>query len=163
MENAPDVYAYNDFRRFLTDWLEWKAANEAGWSKAECSRRLGLPRSRSFLPDVLRGKPISDAFVERFVRVLEFDTEAFSLARESEVRSRGSGAMRTPSGATPKSRLGRMRPADTSPEAWKVQVEILRRKGPLERLLMACRMSDEMHGWERASLQARESALDRGA
>lgn len=76
MEKAPDVYAYNDFRRFLSDWLDWKSATEAGWSKAECSRRLGLPRSRSFLPDVLRGKPISDAFVERFVRVLELDTEA---------------------------------------------------------------------------------------
>jgi len=41
-----------------------------------------------------------------------------------------------------------MRPSDTSPEAWQVQIEIMRRKGPLERLLMACRMSDELHTWE---------------
>lgn len=75
MDNAPDLFAYNDFRRFLSDWLEWKAASEPGWSKAECSRRLGLPRSRSFLPDVLRGKHISEAFVERFVRVLECNGE----------------------------------------------------------------------------------------
>jgi hypothetical protein len=41
-----------------------------------------------------------------------------------------------------------MRPSDTSPEAWQVQIEIMRRKGPLERLLMACYMSDELHAWE---------------
>lgn len=62
----------------------------------------------------------------------------------------------------PDGRLGVMRPADTSPEAWKIQVEILRRKGPLERLLMACRMSEELHGWERASMEAREHPADRG-
>lgn len=55
-----------------------------------------------------------------------------------------------------------MRPADTSPEAWKLQVEILRRKGPLERLLMACRMSEDLHGWERSSLGAGEPAPRRG-
>jgi|GEM_PF-3085662 len=38
-----------------------------------------------------------------------------------------------------------MRPSDTSPEAWQVQIEIMRRKGPLERLLMACRMSEGIH------------------
>jgi len=41
-----------------------------------------------------------------------------------------------------------MRPSDTSPEAWKVQIQIMRRKGPLERLLMACRMSEDLHAWE---------------
>lgn len=51
-----------------------------------------------------------------------------------------------------------MKPADTTDDAWKVQIEILRRKGPLERLLMACRMSDEVHAWERGGLMAAEPA-----
>jgi len=50
-----------------------------------------------------------------------------------------------------------MRPSDTSPEAWQVQIEIMRRKGPLERLLVACRMSDEIRTWE-----AREPDRDVG-
>ena len=49
-----------------------------------------------------------------------------------------------------------MKPADTTAEAWKVQIEILRRKGPLERLLMACRMSDEVHALDRGGLMAAE-------
>ncbi|MEK7392575.1 MAG: hypothetical protein AAB214_08400 [Fibrobacterota bacterium] len=49
-----------------------------------------------------------------------------------------------------------MRPSDTTPEAWKVQVEIMRRKGPVERFLMACRMSEDLHAWERGQLDASE-------
>jgi len=49
-----------------------------------------------------------------------------------------------------------VKPADTTEDAWKVQIEILRRKGPLERLLMACRISDEVHVWERSNLMAAE-------
>jgi len=49
-----------------------------------------------------------------------------------------------------------MRPSDTSPDAWKVQIQIMRRKGPLERLLMACRMSEDLHAWEQAHFEASE-------
>ena len=49
-----------------------------------------------------------------------------------------------------------MRPSDTSPEAWKIQLDILRRKGPEERFLMACRMSEDVHGWEAGRFDAAE-------
>ncbi len=52
-----------------------------------------------------------------------------------------------------------MRPSDTTAEAWKVQIEIMRRKGPEERFLMACRMSEDLHAWERAHLTASEPSL----
>jgi len=77
MRSPPDLFAYNDFRKFLSDWLEWKQSEEASFTKAECSRRLGLPNSRSYLPDLLRGKRLSEVFRERFVRLLELgDDEA---------------------------------------------------------------------------------------
>ncbi len=52
-----------------------------------------------------------------------------------------------------------MRPSDTTPEAWRIQIEILRRKGPVERFLMACRMSEDLHAWERAQVRASEPRL----
>ncbi len=52
-----------------------------------------------------------------------------------------------------------MRPSDTTPEAWKVQVEILRRKGPEVRFLMACRMSEDLHAWERGHFEASEPPI----
>lgn len=77
MPNPPDLYSYNDFRRYLADWLEWRQSEDPSFTKAECCRRLGLPNSRSYLPDLLRGKHFSDVFRERFVRVLELgDDEA---------------------------------------------------------------------------------------
>jgi len=71
MRSPPDLFAYNDFRKFLADWLDWKQSEDTSFTKAECSRRLGLPNSRSYLPDLLRGKRLSDVFRERFVRLLE--------------------------------------------------------------------------------------------
>ena len=70
MRSLPDLFAYNDFRKFLADWLDWKQSEDPSFTKAECSRRLGLPNSRSYLPDLLRGKRLSDVFRERFVRLL---------------------------------------------------------------------------------------------
>ncbi len=77
MPTPPDPFSYNDFRRLLSDWLDWKQSEDPSFTKAECSRRLGLPNSRSYLPDLLRGKRLSDVFRERFVRLLELgDDEA---------------------------------------------------------------------------------------
>lgn len=75
MRSPPDLFAYNDFRKFLSDWLDWKQAEDTSFTKAECSRRLGLPNSRSYLPDLLRGKRLSEVFRERFVRLLELPDE----------------------------------------------------------------------------------------
>lgn len=67
----PNVYTYNDFRRYLADWQAWKQATDPTFSKSEFSRRLGLPRTRSFLNDVLGGKTVTSGFIDRFVLVME--------------------------------------------------------------------------------------------
>ncbi len=54
-----------------------------------------------------------------------------------------------------------MRPSDTTPEAWKIQIEIMRRKGPAERFLMACRMSEDVHSWERKQTLGRLGLSDK--
>lgn len=69
--DAPNLYTYNDFRIFLADWQRWKQSLDPAFSRSEFSRRLGLPRTRSFLNDVLRGKTVTPGFVERFEQVLE--------------------------------------------------------------------------------------------
>jgi len=54
-----------------------------------------------------------------------------------------------------------MRPSDTTPEAWKVQVEIMCRKGPVERFLMACRMSEDLHACDRRETLERLGLTDK--
>lgn len=73
--DAPNVYTYNDFRSFLADWQSWKQSQEPEFSRSEFSRRLGLPNTRSFLNDVLRGKTVTPGFVERFEQVMGLPRE----------------------------------------------------------------------------------------
>ena len=67
----PSVYEYNNFRKYLSDYQNARQAHDPGFSKSSLSRILGLPNTRSFFTDVLKGKKVSSAFIERFVRVLE--------------------------------------------------------------------------------------------
>ena len=71
----PNLFSYTDFRKFLADWLEAKRLSEPGFNRAEMHRRLGLPNTRSYLPDLLAGKEMSSTFVDRFVTALELTSE----------------------------------------------------------------------------------------
>lgn len=69
------VYSYNDFRKYLADWHAHRQERDPEFSKSEVSRRLGLPRTRSFFTDVLAGRKVSPAFVDRFLEMLSLDRD----------------------------------------------------------------------------------------
>jgi len=69
------VYSYNDFRKYLADWHAARQASDPEFSKSEVSRRLGLPRTRSYFTDVLSGRKVSPAFAERFLELLALDRD----------------------------------------------------------------------------------------
>jgi uncharacterized protein (TIGR02147 family) len=73
--SLPIVYAYTDYRKFLMDWLTARQAEDASFTRSEMHRRLGLPNTRSYLPDILAGKDISATFLERFNVALELSSE----------------------------------------------------------------------------------------
>jgi len=73
--DIPSPFAYNDFRRFLADWQAAQQERDPDFSKSEVSRRLGLPRTRSYFTDVLSGKRVTGTFLDRFVGVLGLDRE----------------------------------------------------------------------------------------
>jgi len=51
-------------------------------------------------------------------------------------------------------------PADTTPEAWRVQLEIYRRMPPSKRLELALRMSDSMRELVASGVRARHPEYD---
>jgi uncharacterized protein (TIGR02147 family) len=77
----PSVYAYNDFRRYLSDWQKVRKESDPPLTGAEIHARLGLPKTRSFLADVIAGKSITSAFVERFVQLLELGRDEAQFFR----------------------------------------------------------------------------------
>lgn len=54
MEEAPDIYAYHDYREFLRDWIEYRKRSVRGFSLRKLSAESGL--AAGFLPMVLSGK-----------------------------------------------------------------------------------------------------------
>lgn len=77
----PDIYLYNDYRKYIADFQKWAFCLDRSYSKSHMTRLLGLPNSRSFLSDVLRGKRISAAFVERFIVIFKFDSDEAAFFR----------------------------------------------------------------------------------
>jgi len=76
--SEPSLYDFHDFRAWLAAWYGWMTeVGEPGLTKSEVSRRLGLPRTRSYFTDILRGRVVSPVFVERLVDLTELNrTEA---------------------------------------------------------------------------------------
>jgi uncharacterized protein (TIGR02147 family) len=67
----PNIYEYNDFRKFLADFQAFHYATDKTYSKSALSKRLGLPNTRSYFNDVLKNKNVSSVFIDRFIRVLK--------------------------------------------------------------------------------------------
>jgi len=79
--SSPNLYAYNDFRRYLADWLAAKKTEDPRFTGAEVHRRLGLPNTRSFYPDIVAGRNLTATFVERFVVLLDLDRDQAQFFR----------------------------------------------------------------------------------
>jgi uncharacterized protein (TIGR02147 family) len=71
----PSIYAYNDFKKFLVDYQVSRQKYEKTFTKSEFSRMLQLPHTRSYITDVLKGKRVSETFVERFLKVIGFSRD----------------------------------------------------------------------------------------
>lgn len=78
---TPSIYAYSDFRRFLSDWYEAQSVGSDRLSKSEISRRLGLPNTRSYFSDVLAGRTVTPLFADRFVDLLGLDRDEAQFFR----------------------------------------------------------------------------------
>ena len=65
------VFDYADFRKFLEDYQARRQAQEPTFTRSRFCKDLGLPNTRSFFNDVVKGvRPLSKTNVERFTRAL---------------------------------------------------------------------------------------------
>jgi uncharacterized protein (TIGR02147 family) len=70
MNERPNIFAYNDFRKFLNDFYDFNHGIEPDFTKAFICKELGLPNSRSYFQDVLNGKFVSEVKVPLFIKLL---------------------------------------------------------------------------------------------
>jgi uncharacterized protein (TIGR02147 family) len=71
--NYPNIFGYNDFRLFLSDYQKQRHKLNKEFNKSEFSRMLGLPNTRSYFNDVISGKKVTPEFVERFINIIGFN------------------------------------------------------------------------------------------
>ena len=67
----PIIYDYNNFRQYLADCQKARQAVEKRFTKSAVSKLLGLPNTRSYFTDVLKGRKVSNAFIDRFIKIFE--------------------------------------------------------------------------------------------
>ena len=79
--NCPVIYSYNNFRRFLADCQQARQTAEKRFSKSALSKLLGLPNTRSYFTDVLKGRKVSNVFIDRFIKIFELNKDEAQFFR----------------------------------------------------------------------------------
>jgi len=74
-KSLPNIFDYNDFRMYLTDYQKCRYAFDASFSRGKICKMLGLPNTRSYFNDVIQGKKLSTIFVERFIILFELQPD----------------------------------------------------------------------------------------
>ncbi len=97
MSEYADIFDYSDFRKFLSAYQEKRQAIEPKFTRTEFCNLLGLPHTRSYFNDVVRGKTLTFEMQRRFQKVLGlsgkesryFDAMVrFDQSKVEEARSR---------------------------------------------------------------------------
>jgi uncharacterized protein (TIGR02147 family) len=71
-----NLFDFADFRKFLEDYQARRQAVEPDFTRSRFCRELGMPRTRSYVNDIIKGsKPLTRTYVDRFVRVLRMDSD----------------------------------------------------------------------------------------
>lgn len=73
MDKYIDIYKFTHFRKYLDEYQAARSKVEPSFSRTEICNLLGLPKTRSYFADVLRGKKVSPRMVAKFIEVLGLD------------------------------------------------------------------------------------------
>lgn len=70
METQIDIFQFTHFRKYLEEYQARRAEQDPSFTRTEICNLLGLPKTRSYFADVLRGKRVSPRMIEKFIEVL---------------------------------------------------------------------------------------------
>lgn len=75
-KQLPDIFKYLDFKKYLEDYRQKRKEIEPGFSHSYICYRLGQKNSKSYFANVIAGiKPVTQEFINRFIELLELNTE----------------------------------------------------------------------------------------
>ena len=74
-EKLPNIYEYNNFRKFVGDYQKALEKQDRSYSKSRICKRLGIPNTRSYINDVINGRKVTPDYIERFIQVFKLGKE----------------------------------------------------------------------------------------
>ena len=69
VENYIDIYQFTHFRKYLEEYQAARVQSDPEFTRTGICNMLGLPKTRSYFADVLRGKKVSPRMTAKFIEV----------------------------------------------------------------------------------------------
>ena len=70
MEKAIDIFQFTHFRKYLDEYQAARVLTDPEFTRAGACALLGLPKTRSYYSDIVKGKKLSSRMIPKFVEVL---------------------------------------------------------------------------------------------
>lgn len=70
MDKIIDIFQFTNFRKYLDEYQAARVLTDPGFTRAGACVLLGLPKTRSYYNDIVKGKKLSSRMIPKFVEVL---------------------------------------------------------------------------------------------
>lgn len=70
MDKIIDIFQFTSFRKYLDEYQTARVQTDPDFTRAGACALLGLPKTRSYYNDIIKGKKLSSRMVPKFVEVL---------------------------------------------------------------------------------------------
>ena len=70
MDKIIDIFQFTNFRKYLDEYQAARVQADPDFTRAGACALLGLPKTRSYYNDIVKGKKLSSRMVPKFVEVL---------------------------------------------------------------------------------------------
>ena len=70
MDKIIDIFQFTNFRKYLDEYQAARVQTDPGFTRTGACVLLGLPKTRSYYNDIVKGKKLSGRMIPKFVEVL---------------------------------------------------------------------------------------------
>ena len=70
MNKIIDIFQFTHFRKYLDEYQAARVVSDPEFTRAGACALLGLPKTRSYYNDIVKGKKLSSRMIPKFVEVL---------------------------------------------------------------------------------------------
>jgi hypothetical protein, TIGR02147 len=70
MDKVIDIFQFTNFRKYLDEYQAARVQTDPDFTRAGACALLGLPKTRSYYNDIIKGKKLSSRMIPKFVEVL---------------------------------------------------------------------------------------------